>query len=110
MNISPSVYQKTIHFFEQSILPTLNAQHKKIAAIVAIAVSCLASAYALYYFSTRNWKVGSSETIAEPKNIPQIAEKAKLDYQQGIKVFSFEVLQNRLAKSQTDNHLISPLG
>lgn len=119
MNILSSIYRESVHFIEQSFVPTLTAQQKKISVIALIALSSLAACYALYYFCFRNWNasgVEEDDTIVtlsklhEPQNIPNIEAQAKVDYQQGIKAFTVEVLQKKIAESDTDNQLISPLG
>jgi serpin B len=124
MNILSSVYRESVHFLEQSFFPTLTAEQKRISAIALAALSCLAACYALYYYCSRNWRINASEgegvnepdnpietqKLTEPKNMPKIEAQEKLDYQQGIRAFTVDVLQKKIAESQEDNLLISPLG
>src|SRR5262249_46126750 len=111
MNILPSIYRESVHFFEQSFLPTLTAQQQRIATVALFALGCLAACYALYY-CVRNWEemVSEGEKIKEPKDLPQVSVEAKARYKQGLNVFSFEVFQKIISESSNDNRLISPLG
>lgn len=117
MNILSSIYRESVHFFERSFLPTLTARQKKISALALAALSSLALCYALYCrLRARNINVFEGEDVevlhkrSEPKDIPDIEAQAKIDYQQGIREFTLEVLQKKIAESKTDNQLISPLG
>ena len=115
MNILPTLYRESIHFFEQSFLPQLNAQQKKISAIALLAFSCLSACYLLYFccFKARKGELLKDPlniSLKDPQNIPEIKVEAEISYKQGMNVFSFEVLQQIIGESQTENKLISPLG
>lgn len=123
MNILPSIYRESVNFFEQSILPTLSAQQKRVAALALIAFSCLAACFTFYRYCTRksliekmkeqeqNMPVLVDQTkIDTPQDIPPVTDQDQVKYRKGIINFSFEVLQQRIAASKTDNQLISPLG
>lgn len=112
MNILPSIYRESVHFFEQSFLSKLSAQQKRVGAIALIALSIFAAAcYAVYrYYSGISRPKWVDRPIEKPQDIPQIPDVARVHYQHGIEVFSFNVLQRRIVDSKEDNQLISPLG
>jgi serpin B len=124
MNILPSIYRESAHFFEQSFLPAIRARDKRVYAIALLALSCFVALACAYYYccikvkkkEPENSKTKEEVSLIEvkkpeePVEIPEVTEEAKLGYQQGIKTFSFDVLNQRIAESEKDNQLISPLG
>ena len=80
MNILPSIYRESVNFFEQSFLPTLTAQQKKISIVALLAFACLAVCCAVYCVRNRKASASEEEIIEElevPKDIPQSARMVK---------------------------------
>ncbi len=115
MHILPSIYRQSVHFFEHSFLPQSTSQQKKISVLALMAFSCLAACYAIYRCCCfKAYKEESDikfKPIPEPLILSQVSQKEQDETIKAIQEFTaYEVLPAIMAKSTTDNVLVSSLG
>lgn len=103
MNILPSIYRESVHFFEQSVLPPLSDRQKRVAVVCLAALSLLAACFAICYYCYKAKKVGSpkGDDIKErdPRANTQISDQPKVNHPQGNQAASSEVSEAEAPKS-----------
>lgn len=116
MNTIFFICKKIIYLLDQYCFTPFFVRQSSIIVGVFFVISCLIASYTfsdedhIRENDVHREKIEQLQASIERDDLPEIEEIAAVEYQEGIITFSIEVLQKRIAESETENQLISPIG